>query len=129
MGDFEDGSDLFDFTYSIDGSPFMPLFTSSVDELTDQTYTLEDGNSFTLDDPLLLNDVLLSNEFQTIFAYLNGDTGNQLTIQFTAQTDGGSEAFAFDNLQVLSTPEPTSVALWSLLGLVGSACAWLRTRR
>ena len=132
MGDFEAASDSFDFTYSIDGGPMMDLFISSVDESGSQTYTLEGGFMDTLDDPLALNGTLLDNEFQEIAASILG-TGDELTIQFTATTDGGSEGFAFDSLQIFGTaaavPEPASVVMWSLLGMAMAGFGIYRFKR
>lgn len=104
MGDFESSNDIFNFKYSIDGNPEQPLFTSSVDEVGMATYTLADGNMFTLDDPLTMENnagqiIQLSNVFQTLTSALPAD-GEVLTISLLAQTDGGSEAFAFDNIEV-----------------------------
>ncbi len=53
MGDFE-SSDSFEWTYSIDGSPELTAFSSTVDEAGSFTYTLEDGDMFTLNDPMLV---------------------------------------------------------------------------
>ncbi len=106
MGDFEltPVLDLYNFTYSIDGSAASPLFSSVIDVDGMQDYTLEGGETYTLDDPVLCtvlddteNSILLNNNFQNISADLFG-TGSTLEITFTAQSDGGSEAFAFRNL-------------------------------
>jgi Endonuclease/Exonuclease/phosphatase family len=105
MGDFEAGADTFDWTYSIDGGPALPLFTSSVDEATDATYTLAIGSMFTLDDPLSMTNTSsetteLSNILQTITSQLTG-TGSTLTIQLVAANDAESqEGYAFDNIIV-----------------------------
>ena len=99
MGDFE-SSDTFEWSYSIDGNPVMTAFTASADEAAVQTYTMEGGAVVTLNDPMLVNGELLSNELTTHLAALIG-SGTQLTLTLTAQTDGGSEAFAFQNLKVL----------------------------
>lgn len=103
MGDFE-ASDVFDWTYSIDGSQPLPLFTSSVDEDGSATYTLADGDDVMLADPLIMSDLSsgqtqLSNVFQTLTSSVPG-MGEALTIELTAATDGGSEAFAFDNIVI-----------------------------
>lgn len=104
MGDFESANDMFNFTYSIDGNPEQALFTSSVDEDGMATYTLADGDMFTLDDPLTMENnagqiTQLSNIFQTLTSALPAD-GDVLTISLLAQADGGTEAFAFDNIEV-----------------------------
>jgi hypothetical protein len=100
MGDFELApfEDRFLFEYSLDGGPWLPLFTSTVDEAVTQNYTLESGTVVNLPDPLLVNGVMLNNEFQGIPAMIP-QGGTQLTIRFTGGSDG-EEAFAWRNLQV-----------------------------
>jgi predicted extracellular nuclease len=99
MGDFE-STDTFEWTYSIDGGPSMTAFSASADEASSYTYTMEGGALVTLNDPMLVNGELLTNELTTQLAAIAG-SGSQLTVTLTAQTDGGSEAFAFQNLKVL----------------------------
>jgi hypothetical protein len=114
MGDFE-SSDHFSWTYSIDGSAAAPAFENAVDEAGSHTYTLEGGASFTLNDPMLMQGTILTNDLQTFVAPIAG-TGNQLTLVLTAYTDGGSEAFAFQNI-VITGSVPTEIAY----DMVGSA--------
>ncbi len=107
MGDFEAtgvNRDRFDWTYSLDGGEFLPLFTSSVDEETSATYALADGDMFNLEDPLSMTPtggvaMQLSNLLQTLTAPIAG-LGELLTLQLVAKTDGTSEAYAFDNIVV-----------------------------
>lgn len=107
MGDFEAtgvNRDRFDWTYSLDGGDFLPLFTSSVDEAASATYTLADGDMFNLDDPLSMTPtggvaMQLSNILQTLTAPIAG-LGDSLTLRLIAKTDGTSEAYAFDNITV-----------------------------
>lgn len=108
MGDFDSAADAFNWTYSIDGGSASPLFTSSVDSSGSATYTLADGDMFTLDDPLEMTTtdaqtVELSNLFQTLTSMLVG-TGNTLTLEFEATTDDdagfAARAYAFDNIVV-----------------------------
>ena len=99
MGDFE-SSDTFAWKYSIDGGAIQTAFANAVDESTDHTYTLEGGASFTLNDPMLMNGTVLTNDLQTFATALTG-TGSALTLTLTASTNGGSEAFAFQNLYIL----------------------------
>lgn len=114
MGDFEGGgADVFDFTYSIDGAPFAPLFTSSVDEAGSQDYMMDSGTPVTLNDPVLINGIMLNDVYQTLTAPVAG-TGSELTLRFSAETNG-SEGFGFDNLTVV--PEPASLLLLGLGGL------------
>lgn len=127
MGDFEASglADINNWSYSIDGGAFQALFTSSIDENASETYTLESGAQFTLDDPMSMNGALLSNDFQTLTAAVLG-TGSTLTLQFFSQGDGGTEAYAFDNIQVCGqlVPAPGAAAVFGLAGLAG-----LRRRR
>jgi predicted extracellular nuclease len=100
MGDFE-SSDFFVWEYSIDGGPTMVAFSSSVDEAAAQDYTMDGGAIITLNDPMLVNGTLLNNDLATVTAAVAG-TGSQLTLTLTAQTNGGSEAFAFQNIKVMA---------------------------
>ena len=109
MGDFE-SSDYFEWTYSIDGGPVTTAFASTVDESGSYTYTLEGGASFTLNDPMLVGGTILTNDFQTFVAAIAG-TGSELTLELTAQANGGSEAFAFQNIVITAgSVVPTDVA-------------------
>jgi hypothetical protein len=132
MGDFEvPGStgDYHDWTYSIDGSTPAPLFTSSVDTAASHTYTMENGSTQSVDDPLFMNGVMLDNIFRTQTASLAG-AGTTLTIRLDSLTDGGTEAYAFDNVYVNGTvvPEPSSLAMAALAGLLGVVRARSRCR-
>ena len=113
MGDFEASNDFFNFSYSIDGSPAQTAFQSSVDEDATQDYTMEGGAVVTLSDPMLVNGSLLTNDMAPFFTDLSG-TGSQLTLILTANTDGGSEAIAFQNLIITAgvgpPPPPTVIA-------------------
>ena len=96
MGDFE-SSDEFNFTYSIDGGTPQPLFSGMTQTGVIQSYQLEDGDIFNVADPYVMEGVTLDNDFEKFTASVPG-TGSQLTITFEGNTDGGSEAFAFDNI-------------------------------
>jgi len=117
MGDFEASGDSILFEYSIDGGAFATLFASSVDEAISQTYTMDNpaNNPVSIDDPMLINGVLLDDNFQTISAAVSG-SGSVLSIRLTAVLDGGTEAFGFDNITVV--PAPGAIALLGLGGLV-----------
>ncbi|MFN2104174.1 MAG: ExeM/NucH family extracellular endonuclease, partial [Candidatus Promineifilaceae bacterium] len=108
MGDFE-SSDVFTWEYQIDGGPVQTAFVNSVDEAGSYTYTLAGGSSFTLNDPMLVDGLILSNILQTLTTNLTG-SGSQLTLTLTAETDGGSEAFAFQNIVINGTVAPTAIA-------------------
>ena len=116
MGDFE-AADSFVFDYAFDAGPFQSLFTSSVDEAGSQNYVMDSGAPVTLDDPVLMNGVALSDSATNLIAALSG-SGSTLTIRFTATADGGGEAFGFDNLAVV--PTPGAMALFGLAGVVGA---------
>jgi len=85
-----------------------------------------------LNDPVLMNGSLLSNILTTSTIALSG-TGSLLTLTLTANTDGGTEPFAFQNIVVSgesddtgTVPVPTTVALLGL-GLVG--LGWSRRKK
>ena len=98
MGDFE-SSDTYSFSYSIDGGAELPLLNVFPNEDINQTYTLEDGDMFTLNDPQTVDGTLLNNNFQTFTKSISG-TGAQLEIIFRAQQNAGGEPFAFDNIVI-----------------------------
>ncbi|MEM7082086.1 MAG: PEP-CTERM sorting domain-containing protein [Pseudomonadota bacterium] len=123
MGDFEN-SDFFSWSYSIDGGAEIMLFEGITDEALSQDYTLEDGDTFTLNDPLTVEGLSLSNAFLNFSGLIDG-TGSSLSIFLTASANGGSEAFAFRNLiingDVMSVSEPSILLLMGLgLGLIGT---------
>jgi len=89
--------DAYDWTWSVDGSPPQPLFTSSVDEAGSQTYEYFSGFTAVIDDPLLMNGTVLDNLMKTIAAPIPA-TGNSLTITLNARGDSGSEAYVFDEI-------------------------------
>ena len=129
MGDFEDGindsapsiADFFTVSYSIDGGPVIDFVTTQVLKVppTSQDYTLADGDTFTLDDPIAASSaidgtVVLDNNFTTFTAAIAD--GSTLEVYYTAQIDG-SEAFALDNIVISAVPEPTTAGLLGLGGL------------
>jgi len=107
--------DRFDWWYSIDERQFEPLFTSLIDEESNQTYSLASGVSRIIPDPAKIRttegDVSkLDNIFQTITSSVLGH-GNALTISLIAQIDGGAEAYAFDNIVVRGVLDANPVVL------------------
>ncbi len=108
MGDFE-ATDTFTWSYQIDDGLMMTAFQSAVDEDGGQTYTLDSGTVITLDDPMLVDGTVLSNDLQTLTTALSG-TGSVLTLTLEANTDGGTEAFAFQNIAIEGSLPPTPVA-------------------
>ncbi|MEN8114550.1 MAG: ExeM/NucH family extracellular endonuclease [Actinomycetota bacterium] len=100
MGDFE-SSDTFVWEYQFDSGTVETAFASSVDEAGSNTYILEGGSSYTLNDPMLVDGTILTNDLATFTAPLTG-SGSSLTLTLTASTNGGSEAFAFQNITILA---------------------------
>ncbi len=125
MGDFE-SSDVFSWSYSLDGGALTSLFDGITDDTIAQDYTLEGGNSFNLNDPMTVNGVSLSNEFLNFSNMING-TGSSLSIFLIGSSNGGSEAIAFQNLIIngddtITVNEPSILILFGMgLGLVGFA--------
>ena len=120
MGDFEGPlnddpnvtPDSYAFSYSVDGSAFMPLASTTLLDtgnledgsgpsgLAGQDYTLDNGVVTTLNDPIQLNGTTLINEFVTFdFGSIAGtSSANTLTVRFEGESEGTGEAFAFRNL-------------------------------
>lgn len=96
MGDFED-TDFYEWSYQVDSGPVTPVLSAVANVDGALTYTMADGTTRDLDDPLVVDSVTLSNQLQTLVAPITG-TGSQLTITLTALTDGGSEGYAAKNL-------------------------------
>ena len=117
MGDFE-SNDSFEWTYSIDNGPTLTAFASTVDEASSFTYTLEGGSLFTLNDPMLIQGTILSNDITTFSVPLVG-AGSSLALTLTAMTNGGSEALAFQNI-ILSdgegAPPPSVLEIFEIQG-------------
>ena len=130
MGDFEAGADRFDWTFSLDGSVFQPLFTSSIDESATATYTLASGSEISLDDPLSMTTTggqtfELSNAVQTLTSPIVG-VGQRLSIRLSANTNGQDEAYAFDDIIVTGLVASFAEADFNEDGLVDAAdlAAW-----
>ena len=102
MGDFE-ASDHFVWEYSIDGGPVLTAFENTVDEAGSYTYILESGTAVTLNDPMLVDGTVLTNDLATFTVPLTG-SGSTLTLTLTATTDGGSEAIAFQDIVIEGAP-------------------------
>ncbi len=98
MGDFE-SSDWFTWEYQFDGGTVETAFASTVDEAGSYTYTLEGGSTQTWSDPMLVDGTVLSNDLQTFTTALTG-SGSELTLTLTASFNGGSEAYAFQNIYI-----------------------------
>lgn len=104
MGDFE-SDDLFEWQVAIDGGTPVTVFKPVADENASHTYTLADGDSFTLNDPLTLGGAVLTNTLQSFRAAIAGE-GATLTLSLVAQTNGGDEALVAQNIRILSGFEP-----------------------
>lgn len=104
MGDFE-SSDLFVVELSVGGETFT-LFDLAAREELSSTYRLEDGDTFTLNDPLAIGDVLLNNElttFTTTIAAADLPAAfDQITVRVTAETNGSDEAVALQDLRLFA---------------------------
>ncbi len=134
MGDFEAGDNTHSFGAQIDGGAVQALIAIDADEdyregaLGPFTYTMEDGDTVDLNDPLAVTDDLgtrvIDNTFTTVGRAAILGTGDELVLTYTAgPNNGSSEPFAFDNVRL--TPEPTTLALVA----VGGATLRLRRRR
>jgi predicted extracellular nuclease len=113
MGDFE-SSDSFEWTYSIDGGPELTAFASTVDEAGSFSYTLEGGASFLLNDPMLMQGTILSDDLASFSTSLVG-TGATLTLTLTATFNGGTEAVAFQNIVIEEGGLPTSATAYDMV--------------
>lgn len=117
MGDFEAGAsgDNYKFEYRIDGAgAWQPLFDIVVDENASMTYTLANGTTVSLDDPLRVDGELLNNAFNASsrFSTVIPHPGASVAVRFTASTDGANEAFAWRNLTVARIlPDGTSTTI------------------
>ena len=122
MGDFE-RSDEFLWLYSIDNNPYSTIFHGISNESTSQSYRLENNSLVSLDDPMMVNSQLLSNEFQALSSSIL-DTGNLLTLELIAKANGGSEAIVFQNVLIqgisntVTVTEPKSLTMLLLSGLL-----------
>lgn len=114
MGDFE-STDFFTWDYSIDGGVLLNAFASAVDETGSFVYTMDGGANVALDDPMLIQGMILTNTLATFTSPITG-TGSQLALTLTAMMDGGGEAVAFQNLIIesVSVPEPSTLALFAI---------------
>ncbi len=103
MGDFNSSIDSFLFETSIDGSSFTAPLDILIDESTSQAYTLQDGDVFILDDPMVVDTpseepVVLDNNFRNFTVPLQG-SGDELTLRFTVFAES-NKAFVFRNIVI-----------------------------
>ncbi|MGB1128758.1 MAG: PEP-CTERM sorting domain-containing protein [Haloferula sp.] len=121
MGDFE-STDTIAITVSADGSE-VGSFTSSVNNSASKTYTLASGSTNTLDDPMSMNGVELSNVFTT-FSTSSFDA-DSVVVTLMVDTDAGTEATVLRNFEINTVPEP-GITFLGALGLV--VILWRRRR-
>ena len=138
MGDFEGPEssaldDIYEFIAQVDGGPAQTLLDFRVNAAGLKQYrAMDNGNQFFKSDPLTeqTSGVELDKSDPNTgaldqFIRSIAGTGSVLTITFGRQGDGGSEAFAFDNLIIEdSTPlfdldikpgsDPNSINLGSM---------------
>jgi hypothetical protein len=140
MGDFE-ADDMYEWSYQVDGGGAQTFLTAVADEDGTMTYTMADGTTRDLDDPLTVNGTTLYNAFQS-FSTAIPTTGSQLTVVLTSLTDGGSEGYVARNILVTAADQPppggggepiptiseTGIAIMVLL-LIAGAVFLLRRRR
>lgn len=150
MGDFDDPpSDEYHFEYSFDGTEFSTALvtdtfnfdtsyttdpSSFVNEI-DQTvagqdaselppelvYEFASGELAAFNDPLTINGEFLNNDLQNFSAFLGDATSNELTVRFTATTNGDGKAFAFRNLTVSDGAVPPLAGDYNGDGAVNAA--------
>jgi len=124
MGDFE-VSDTFSWEYQIDGKAWREIFESAIDESSDYLYELESGKQILLNDPLMLQGQKLTNNFTPFSQKING-TGKFLNIRLNANTNGGNEVLAFQQLKItgkvseISAPNSIVLFVLSLMALLVS---------
>ena len=151
MGDFEDtstsGTDELLFTATLDGNAIGTLFEFKADTSIDNfAYRpLDNGNVTTFNDPLvetttgaILNKTNPNTGALDTFTFdLTGLSGQEFVLIFNAIGDGGSEAFAFDNIVIegednpsATTSEPiTILGTFSVVVLAAMLEEKKRTRR
>ncbi len=138
MGNFEDPEDSFVWTYQVDSGAVETFLTAVADEDGSMTYTMADGTTRDLDDPLVVNGTTLSNVFQTFSTAIT--LGSQLTVVLTVTTDGGYEGYVardilvtdYDPAQGGGEPIPTlslmGAAAMVLLLMAGAVFLFRRLR-
>ncbi len=108
MGDFET-SDEYQINYAIDYGEFNSLFDFSAQTSLTQLYAMANGDIKNIADPLSVSELgsnvyySLDNRFSEFTSAIS-EQGSNLTIQFLAKADGGTEAFGFTNMRVFGEP-------------------------
>ena len=118
IGDFET-ADSYDFVAQIDGGTPQTLLSFRVDETATHTYRpMDSGNVPVIDDPLvqvgtgrILDKTDAATAALDIYLADITGTGSTLLLSFIANSESTHEAFGFDDLMIISVPEPRSVML------------------
>jgi uncharacterized protein len=97
MGDFE-AADTYVWTWQVDSGAVNTWLTAVADEAGSYTYTMADGTTRLVDDPLVVNGTTISNVFRTFTTPIT--PGSQLTVVLTSTTDGSYEGYAARNIVV-----------------------------
>ncbi|MEN0111292.1 MAG: hypothetical protein AAF805_11275, partial [Planctomycetota bacterium] len=83
-------------------------------------YTMDSGALVAWNDPLLMNGVLIKEDFTTVSAPVTGQ-GSSLYVRFSANADNANEVLAFRNLTVTATPPPVLPGDYNADGTVDAA--------
>ena len=110
-----DASDAFEIFASIDGGPSTLVFSIRNDGSPFNAEPLVDTDLDGIGDGTAITDT-----FADFTASIAG-TGDELDLEFRFSLDSGDEDLAIDNIRINGTavPEPSSIALLGLVGLVG----------
>ncbi|SEK83788.1 hypothetical protein SAMN05216262_10377 [Colwellia chukchiensis] len=127
MGDFE-SSDYFLWRYRIDNGGYTVLFQGQSDEDGVAQYQLEDNSWQILNDPMTVNSKALNNVFQTFSTDILA-TGNQMTLELIASSNGGSEAVAFQKIAIQGQAKSVAVNEPKTYFLLLLAVIWLCVMR
>jgi len=127
MGNWINFDNPFTFTASFDGGAAIPMFDFSYEDGSSQTYVMESGFQVNDSNGLTINDTLVNNDFQRLYADISktGAAADTLTLTFNASlllTEPSVKVLAFDNIEVQS-PVPVPGTIWLLgagfLGFIG----------
>lgn len=116
-----DDADFFLAEYSIDGGERQNLFAIRAQELrpNGSASTTNKQPRVDADFDGVGEGTAITDSFQLFSAAIAG-TGDLLDLHFTLSLNSGDEDIAFDNVRVTAVPEPTSLILTGIAGVVGS---------